>query len=654
MTTARVAWWRASWPLRSLPTSFWLLPLVLVALGGLPVLLLQPSRIVGGGSPTMAASLQVSHAVSDAALPPPDGAAWAPVGLPHYRLLGRDARASWYRVEFDSDVSNQEPWALYLPYLYNGGTLWLNGAPMASVPSSQPDLHVRWERPHLVALPAGSLKPHGNVLMLRLPPAPEASILRIPKLEVAPLRLLMPVYDRRLFWVRTMPQITVAVGILLPCFVLFIWWRRRSEVLYGLFGVAVLLWAVRTLTFVIEVIPHHEWRWWRISYHAATGGFVVVMALFALRFAGLNRPPLERALVAYALLGPLWLLIQGPGADALVGYAWGGGLIAVGVGAVAATAWAAVTRREKKAALLLIAFALAACAGVHDYMMAYGALALSRWLPEWAQQRFFLLHHAANLLLLVMGGLLTQRFIDALTAIQALNHTLEDRVAAREAELADNYGQMAVMQREHAAAEERRRIMRDLHDGLGSQLFILLSRVERGVMQPRELSQSLRACIADMRLSLDASAAQDAGLESALADFLYRWQPLLREAGVQPVWRVQVTEQASWISAHATLQLLRLLQEAFTNVVKHAGADEVQVDVEATVDLLTVTVADNGRGFRVDAPHATDAVGRGIANMRARAAALQARLAITADGGGTRLRLELPRAAPGAVPGRPV
>ncbi|MBW8843723.1 MAG: hypothetical protein JF607_01940 [Burkholderiales bacterium] len=647
MSSARLAWWRAGWPLRALPTSFWLLPLVLVALGGLPVLLLQPSRVADAAP---MAALQVSYAVSDAAVPPPDGAIWERVQLPHYRLLRRDApeSASWYRVEFDGDASSQEPWAAYLPYLYNGGTLWLNGAPMASILSSRPDLHVRWERPYLVTLPNGPLWPHGNVLVLRLPPAAGASILRMPALEVAPLRLLMPVYDRRLFWVRTMPQITVAVGILLPCFVLFIWWRRRSEVLYGLFGVAVLLWAVRTLTFVIEVIPHDEWRWWRISYHAATGGFVVVMALFALRFARLNRPLLERALVGYALLGPLWLLVQGPGADAWVGYVWGGGLIGVGLGAVAATAWAAVTRREKTAALLLIALALAACAGVHDYLMAYGALALSRWLPEWSQQRFFLLHHAANLLLLVMGGLLTQRFIDALTAIQTLNHTLEDRVAAREAELADNYSRMAVMQREHAAAEERRRIMRDLHDGLGSQLFILLSRVERGVMQPPELSQSLRACIADMRLSLDASAAQDAGLESALADFLYRWQPLLREAGVQPVWRVQVAEQAAWISAHATLQLLRLMQEAFTNVVKHAGAGEVRVEVVATPELLTVTVIDNGRGFRVDA---TDTAGRGIVNMRTRAAALHARLTISADSGGTCLRLELPRTQAGAGAG---
>lgn len=649
MSAVLLAWQRAGRPLRALltalPTSFWLLPLVLVALGGLPVLLLQPSRIADIGPTGAVAPLQVSYRVSDAAEPSPGNAGWTRVDLPHYRLLARGAAepASWYRVEFDAGASEHDPWAAYLPYLYNGGTLWLNGTPIATVLSSQPDLRVRWERPYLVALPVGLLRQQGNELLLRLPPAGGASVLRMPRLEVAPLRVLMPVYDRRLFWVRTMPQITVAVGILLPCFVLFIWWRRRSEVLYGLFGVAVLLWAVRTLTFVVEVIPQHEWRWWRVSYHAATGGFVVVLALFALRYARLNRPLLDRALVAYALIGPLWLLIQGPGADTLVGYVWGGGLIPIGLSAVVSTAWAAITRRERTAALLLIALALAVCAGVHDYMMAYGAGALARWLPEWTQQRFFLLHHAANLLLVVMGGLLTQRFIEALSAIQTLNQTLEHRVAAREAELADNYGRMALLQQEHAAAQERRRIMRDLHDGLGSQLFILLSRVERGAVQPRELSQSLRACIADMRLSLDALAAHDAGLESALADFLHRWRPLLSEAGVEPTWRIDLAEPLPWVSAHATLQLLRLLQEALTNVIKHSGAGEVRVEATATADLLTLEVTDNGVGFPV---HEREAAGRGIHNMQARAAALHARLTIESSGSGTSLRLELPQATP--------
>ena len=326
MTAEQQALRRASGSLR-----VWLMPLLLVALGVLPVLLLQTG---GRVDPAPAVSgLQSFFLASEAAAPPPDSAAWKRVDLPHARWAqpGNAAAASWYRIDFDSPTVDREPWAVYLPYLYNGGGLWLNNTPIANLLSSQPGLYVRWERPHLVALPPGLLKPQGNTLFLRLPPPITGTAMRMPIVELAPLRQALPVYDRRLFWVRTMAQTTVAVGILVPCFVLFIWWRQRSEVLYGLFGVAALLWAFRTLTFVLEVMPEHEWWWWRIGYHAATGGFVVVMALFSFRYARLHHPLLDRVLVIYALVGPLWMAVRGPGVDSMVGIVWGAGLIPIGL-----------------------------------------------------------------------------------------------------------------------------------------------------------------------------------------------------------------------------------------------------------------------------------------------------------------------------------
>ena len=76
-----------------------------------------------------------------------------------------------------------------------------------------------------------------------------------------------------------MPQITVGVCLLFALFVGFVWWSRRREVLYGLFGLAVALWGVRTLTFVVEQLPAQNWWLWRIVYHGATGGFIVTMLL---------------------------------------------------------------------------------------------------------------------------------------------------------------------------------------------------------------------------------------------------------------------------------------------------------------------------------------------------------------------------------------
>ena len=87
-----------------------------------------------------------------------------------------------------------------------------------------------------------------------------------------------------------------------------------------------------------------------------------------------------------------------------------------------------------------------------------------------------------------MGALLTARFVRRSSSLEDLNRTLETRVADRERELAANYTRLAALQREHAASEERQLIMRDLHDGLGSQLFTSLSRVERGDMDDAQIA----------------------------------------------------------------------------------------------------------------------------------------------------------------------
>ena len=73
--------------------------------------------------------------------------------------------------------------------------------------------------------------------------------------------------------------------------------------------VAAALWGLRTLTFVIEVVPTGLWLPWRLAYHASTGGFIVVMTMLALRLAGIRKPWVERALWLYWLAGPLWLLV---------------------------------------------------------------------------------------------------------------------------------------------------------------------------------------------------------------------------------------------------------------------------------------------------------------------------------------------------------
>ncbi|MBU1357450.1 MAG: ATP-binding protein [Gammaproteobacteria bacterium] len=580
---------------------------------------------------------------SPSAVPPPEGAPWQAVSLPDFaRRAPGAARSmpSWFRIRFDGSADLQEPAAIYRPYLYGGGDFWLNGVHVATVPGSTDRLRVRWERPHLLQLPASAVRAGRNELLVRALPTIDDNGLRFPRVMLGPLAELDGVHDRRMFWARTAPQATVVACLIASLFVLFIWWRRPGEVLYGLFGLATAFWGIRTLTFVIEEVPVDRWQAWRLVYLFATGGFVVVMAFFALRIAVLRQRWLERGLLLYWIAGPLALLLLGAGEENAINRLWTGGLIPVGIGIVAVSFWTVWRQRTWASAVMPAALCVAVLAGVHDYLISWNIGSLWRWMPDWPGQRLFLLHHGANLLLLAMGVLLSLRFIRALESLEQLNESLESRVADRERSLAENFTRMAALERQNAASSERQQIMREIHDGLGSRLFTALSRVERGDMDDAQIAEALRACIADMRLALDALAPDDHDLRTAFGDFLFRWQTELDTAGVHPAWTIDMPEDAPGVAPHTTLQILRVAQEALTNVVKHARAGQVHLRLRQRDGTLRLEIEDDGSGFAPE-PRRD---GRGLLNMRARAHQLGGQLEIRNDTRGTCIRLTVPLA----------
>jgi signal transduction histidine kinase len=587
--------------------------------------------------PAQAAMLSVPQLA-----PPASDAPWQPVALPDLWRKSRPQAVpvdTWYRIAFDVPGTPAGAWAVSFPYLYDGGEVWLNGALLAQIPGNTTEVRVRWARPHLVTLPPALLHAGANELQVRLAQPPQRASMRFPRPRIGPLAEVERQHDRRFFWVSITPQITAMVCLLVSLSVLFIWWRRPAETIYGLFGVAAALWGLRTLTFAVEMMPTAAWFWWRLAFHSATGGFIVAMTALAWRLAGIHKPWFERALFAYWLVGPAWLLAQGPAAEPLVNRWWVGGFLPIGATIVGVSLWFLARRRTLEAAALPGAMAIAALAGIHDYVIAWDLDPAVPWLASWTAQRFQLLHLCASLVLLAMGGLLVARFVRALHALEDVNRTLGERVAERERELAGNYERVFALERENAAAQERQRIMRDIHDGLGSRLFVSLSRVERGEMRDDEIADALRGCIAEMRIAFDALVPAEHDFRSALGNFLFRWRQQMLACRIQLTWAIDVPDASLEISPHASLQLLRVAQEALTNVVKHAGASHVDVCLKLAGGQLVLEVRDNGIGA---AGVCEDTTGRGLTNMRTRAVQLGGHVDVHGGSGGTRVTLQVP------------
>ncbi len=230
-----------------------------------------------------------------------------------------------------------------------------------------------------------------------------------------------------------------------------------------------------------------------------------------------------------------------------------------------------------------------------------------------------------------------RRVAHALVESRRLNAELEERVRQKEQQLERNFDTLERLSRAAAVTEERQRIMTDMHDGIGAQLISALCLAESEEVSPREVAAVLRECIDDLRLTIDSLEATDHDLLPALGNFRYRIEGRLRALGIELEWRVNDLPALPYLSARTLLHILRILQEAFANVLKHAVAKRIRLETGVAQRRVFIRVSDDGKGF---AP--TEEQGRGLGNMARRAASIGGELRVSSSAEGTTVELSLP------------
>ncbi|WP_232245699.1 sensor histidine kinase [Delftia acidovorans] len=243
-----------------------------------------------------------------------------------------------------------------------------------------------------------------------------------------------------------------------------------------------------------------------------------------------------------------------------------------------------------------------------------------------------------------------RRYNGALAVAENANLHLAERLKAQEAELAQAHERLLAVEREQTLMQERQRLMREMHDGVGSSLMSALRVVEFNQAGTVDLVQLLQECIDDLKLSIDSLEPLDCDLLALLAGLRYRLGPRLEGAGLRLHWEVSDLPALPWLDAQAALHVLRILQEVLTNIIKHSGAREIRVrtaqvllDGRAGVQVL---VGDDGHPF--DRAQAPTEGRKGLVNMRTRALALQALLDWEPLAGGNRFTLWMPLERAGA------
>lgn len=566
--------------------------------------------------------------------PPPDDApGWEPLRLPdRWRERRPDAGGlAWYRLQIPLPTAGAQP-ALLLPAFNMNAAVYVGGQRVGGAGRLREPVAHRFNHPLLVELPRRRLAEAGgrvDVLLFAYPHHFGA----LGPVAVGPATSLRPVYERRLLLQHELPRLASAVALLTALFVGALWVATRFDGLYGLFVATCLLWTLPSLNYWLAYPPLPHWTWERVV-HASLDGFAIALALWAHRLLGLRRPRLERALL---LLGAgLVVAIAVLPVPRLYPTVHAFHAVALGVAAYAVVQVLRHLGRLRRAEK--IGYALAGTLGLglagHDL-----ALQLA-WIPA---EGPYLIAYMIPLLLLAFGATLLVRFVASLQEAERMRGELEARVRAKHAELEANYRRLRALEQRELLAAERDRIMREMHDGVGNRLVSALALVEGGRSAREELAEALRASLDEMRLVIDSLDPDVSGLEELLGQLRGRLEAFARRHGLGFTWRAGALPAMPHLGPEEHLHVLRIVQEALTNVVKHAQATRVAIRTAVEDDAVVVEVRDDGVGLPPDPGSEGATAGRGLANLRHRAAALGGSVIFASGATGTCVALRIPR-----------
>jgi two-component system, chemotaxis family, sensor kinase Cph1 len=223
-----------------------------------------------------------------------------------------------------------------------------------------------------------------------------------------------------------------------------------------------------------------------------------------------------------------------------------------------------------------------------------------------------------------------------------------DRRAVVEAELSQVLRRTVVDQE-----SERQRIARELHDSLGQYLTIMqldldeiarrsssAEQVRSGISKLKEMASSVGHEINRLAWEIRPTTLDDLGLQTAVQQFLEEWSG---RSGL--TFDLQLMLDNRRLSPEVESTLYRVLQEAITNVVKHADATKIGIILEASGKEVRLIVEDNGKGFNWDDAVAgtSPSVRLGLLGIRERLALIKGHLEIeSGHGNGTTLIVHVP------------
>lgn len=236
-----------------------------------------------------------------------------------------------------------------------------------------------------------------------------------------------------------------------------------------------------------------------------------------------------------------------------------------------------------------------------------------------------------------------RQHIQALYQVENLNDSLSSKLAQRESELSKQHAKLVEAERAQTLLLERQRLVRDMHDGIGSSLMTTLAIAKQGQASPEHMTDVLRDCLDDLKNVIESLEPIEHDLATLLGMLRQRLGKRIEEAGLKIVWQVDDLPALNWLEPPQALQISRMVQEIFANVLKHAQASEIKLVANHIKhngeSKVSIAIQDNGVGF----DGKTTESGRGLKNLHKRSSEIGGELQVSSSkNNGTTITLYLP------------
>jgi signal transduction histidine kinase len=578
---------------------------------------------------------------------------WQSVTLPHAlprslhiwdpALATPKPLVHWYRLHVPADarpnVHRQE--RLYLPRWQTIGTLAVYVQGRLAWQSRGDGVWNSFNHPVWIDL--GGLLAPGETAQIHLRMASQPGVGgALSSLWIGPKAELLSAWRWRTFWQTGLVSYGRAAFLLLSLFALALWFKyrrsQREEVrLFLLFCAMAVCQSVAVLHYLVDSEGlNMDFAWFSWIAMAAQLAALGCMFHFLCLAQGQHWPRMGRLLPLYLLAAALLAMP----------FWWSAYLAALPLlrllmipptllllAAAAVGAW----RLRNGSSLLLAAWgAMVPPIGLHDMAMQ----------NYWGDiEGIYLTPYVSVGLFTLFLVIVFTRYSHAQDQAAQAHTTLAERLAAQERELRLAHERLRSVERAQTLMQERQRLMREMHDGVGSSLMSALRLVEHS-QRPVNVAQVLKECIDDLKISIDSLEPVDADLLALLAGLRFRLEQRLGEAGITLHWRTNDVPPLPWLDAQSALHVLRILQEVLTNIIKHSHATNITVSTAAASQDgqpgVQVTVHDNGAPFSPPSADRLPPGRRGLGNVLSRTRVLGGACHWAAGAQGTAFTLWLP------------